>query len=314
MSVFNPPVIIKYLPLILMLPFYSHAASCVLGGKPKATTGALTLAVDPNVTIGEQLGIRFSKGFYGQTLVVGCTGTSPYRSASLLTASTTVDGAYETGIPGVGVMIGDLYKPGQNIPYMTSLSQNLLTPWINKSEVKLTFVKTGPITPGTTGSKVYSNYYLNSESFATLTVNSLTIIQKSCLADTSSKNQTVNLGSPTRSEFNGVGSTATSSERNFSVILQCESDNIPVQVTFEPVGSSDGEGMLTINDENDAASGVAVEVMDKNRTPLSFTTATTYHSAAEQRIEIPLIAHYKQTGEIAPGAANAAMTFTITQN
>jgi len=285
-----------------------------MGASVKGTTGAITLAIDPRVSIGDTLGYRYSKGYTGQILVVGCTGSSPYRSASTLTASTTVEGAYETGISGVGVIIGDLYKAGMKVPYSVSLSPNALTPWTSQNDVRLTFVKTGPITPGKSGSKVYSNFYLNSSIFSSLTISSLTVIQKSCLADVNSQNQIVDLGSPKRSEFSGPGSTAASSERNFSIKLQCEADNIPVQVTFDPVGTSAGDGLLPVNAEIDSATGVAVEVLDANRTPLSFATAKTYHNASEKTIEIPLIARYKQTGTVTPGTANAAMTFTITQN
>lgn len=87
-----------------------------------------------------------------------------------------------------------------------------------------------------------------------------------------------------------------------------------MQVTFDPVGNSAGDGLLPVNADTDSATGVAVEVLDANRTPLSFATAKTYHNASEQTIEIPLIARYKQTGTVTPGTANAAMTFTITQN
>lgn len=300
--------------ILFIFPSLSYGASCVMGATGKGTTGAITLAVDPSVAVGETLALRYSKGFSGQTLVIGCTGSSSYRSASVLTQSTTVEGAYETGIAGVGVIIGDLYKTGMTVPYSTSISPAALTPWSNQNEVRLTFVKTGAITPGTVSSKIYSRYYLNSSIFATFTMGSLTVIQKSCLADVSSKNQTVNLGSPSRSEFSGVGSTAASSERSFTILLQCESDNIPVQVTFDPVSSSTGDGMLSIDEGTGAASGVAVEVLDSNSTPLTFATAKTYHNLAEKTIEIPLTARYKQTGEITAGTANAAMTFTITQN
>ncbi|MEM6160129.1 fimbrial protein [Erwinia sp. P6884] len=314
MDFFKINLQLQFLFILLSLSSVCHAGSCMMGTSVKATTGALNLAIDPGVAIGDILGYRYSKGFAGQTLVLGCTGSSPYRSASLLTASTTVAGAYETGIPGVGVIIGDLYKTGMTVPYTTSLGPGALTPWTTRDEVRLTFVKTGPVTPGTSGNKVYGNFYLNSSVFATLTVSSLTVIQKSCLADVNSKNQIVDLGSPNRSEFSGVGSTAVSSERNFSVIMQCEADNIPVQVTFDPVGTSQGEGQLPLTTDNNSASGVAVEILDINRVPLTFATAKTYHNSAERKIEIPLIARYKQTGSITPGTANAAMTFTITQN
>lgn len=315
MNLLKNNIKLKALLLLLAFPSLSYAGSCVLGTSVKATSGALSIAVDPRVAIGDVLGYRYSKGYSGTTLVVGCTGSSPYRSASILTASTTVTGAYETGIAGVGVIIGDLYNTAMTVPYTISLGPNALTPWGPSGEVRLTYVKTGPITPGTIGSKLYVNYYLNNSVFSTLTVSSLTILQKSCLVDVNSQYQTINMGSPSRSEFNGVGSTAASSERNFNVVMQCEADNIPVQVSFDPVGTSSGNGMIAIDSGTDAASGVAVEVMDANRNPLVFSKATTYHNAAEKTITIPLIAHYKQTANtITPGAANAAMTFTISQN
>lgn len=305
---------LKLLLILMLCPQLTWAATCALGSV-KATTGSLTLAVDPRIAVGEQLGVRVSKGFSNATLVVGCSGgTSPYRSATTLTPSTTVEGAYETGIAGVGVFISDLYRTGQYIPVTASLSAVSVTPWVSKDEIRMTFVKTGPITPGNTGNNVYVNYYLNSNIFASLTVSSLTVIQKSCLANVNSQNQDVHLGSPKRSEFNGVGSVATSSERNFTIFLQCEADNIPVQVTFDPVTTSSGDGMLSINDDIDSATGVAVEILDANRVPLSFATAKTYHNASEKTIEIPLYARYRQTGTLTPGTANAAMTFTITQN
>ena len=60
-------------------------------------------------------------------------------------------------------------------------------------------------------------------------------------------------------------------------------DNIPVQVTFEAAGNSPGVGMIAIADGSDAAKGVAVEVLDENRNPLTFSRPINYHTAAEKR-------------------------------
>lgn len=313
MNLFKSRLNFCILIVLFSIPSLSHA-SCAMGTSVKGTSGALSLAIDPRAAVGDILAYRYSKGFSGQTLVIGCTGSSPYRSASLLTASSIVSGAFDTGIPGVGVIIGDLYNTAMKVPYSISLSPNALTPWGPSGEVRLTYVKTGPITPGTVGTKVYANYYLNSSVFTSLTVSSLTVSQKSCLVDVNSQTQTINLGSPRRSEFTGVGSSAASSERKFDVVLQCEANNIPVQVSFDPAGSSSGNGMLAIDTGTSAAGGVAVEVLDVNRKPLVFSVLTTYHNSSETVIKIPLIAHYKQVGKVTPGAANAAMTFTITQN
>ncbi|HCR3023301.1 MULTISPECIES: fimbrial protein [Serratia] len=290
-----------------------YAGTCTTNAKT-ARMGLLTLAVDPRIEVGEQLAVRTENSINGTTFSFLCSGSVAYRSMSPLTPS-ALPGVFETGIEGVGVTISDLWQSNKNVPVNTAISPNLLTPWINRNDVRLTFIKTGPIkTGGDMGGKIIARYYLDSTSILDLSISGMKVIQKSCLVDLNYKNQTVNLGSPKRSEFNGVGSTAASSERNFSVVLQCQEDNIPVQVTFEAAGNSPGVGMIDIADGADAAKGVAVEVLDENRNPLTFSRPINYHTAAEKEIRIPLMARYKQTGAISPGQADAVMTFTITQN
>ncbi|WP_324251203.1 fimbrial protein, partial [Klebsiella pneumoniae] len=64
----------------------------------------------------------------------------------------------------------------------------------------------------------------------------------------------------------------------------------------------------------DAASGIAIEILNAaDRSKLVFSSEKKYHTASESSIEIPLIAHYKRTGTVKAGTANAAMTFVINQ-
>lgn len=298
---------------LLIFPLFSDA-TC-LTADVQGTTGLLILHVDPHIAVGEVLIYRKTNNYTRQILVYTCdSGTTNYMTSSPLVPSKTVEGAYETGVAGVGVFIGDIFKKSARVPSRGTVSMNAMLGWTPSDEVGLTFVKTGPVIPGSVGPKIYSRSYLNSKLLTTLMASSLTVIQKSCLASVSSRNQSVDMGTPNRSEFHGVGSTAVSSERNFNIVLECEADNIPVQVTFEPVGNSPGDGMITVGSGSKTASGIAVEVLDSNRVPISFAQAINYHSAGEREIEIPLLARYKQTGTITPGPANAAMTFTITQN
>lgn len=301
----------KIILVLFTMPCITWAGSCPIGIR-NATTAVVSLGVDPDADPGAILGYRYAEQLGGRYNVI-CTGSSPYRSTSLLALSTTVEGAYETGIPGVGVKISDFYNPARLVPFSTSLGPNALTNWLAE-RVRLTFVKTGPIIAGSMGKKVYANYYLNGTIFASVTVPSIRIFQKSCLVDVNTRHQTVILGNHNRSDFNGPGSSAPSSEHNFSVVMNCQKDNIPVLVSFDPVGSSGGNGMITLDAGNDTASGIVVEVLDSSRTPIIFGQTTLYHSLSEALIEIPLIARYKQVGIITPGSANAAMTFTITQN
>ncbi|TQI78153.1 type 1 fimbria pilin [Serratia fonticola] len=298
-----------------LLTSFAHAGCGLI--PQTVRTGLMTLAVDPRIEIGQELVVRTNGDLVGKTLTTICSGSTNYRSLSLLTASTTVPGAYETGIAGVGVIFSDLWSgPSRNIPYTTNISPNPITAWKVTENLRFTFVKTGPInTGGSIGNTLVARFTLDSSSVADVYFAGLKVIQKSCLVSLNSRSQTVDLGSPRRSEFNGPGSSAASSERNFNIELECQNDNIPIQISFDPVGTTPGNGMINIPTETGAATGVVVEVLDSNRTPIKFATPTMYHSAGELNVSIPMFARYKQTGNnITPGTANAAMTFTITQN
>ncbi len=292
----------------------SYAADCAFG-KLSVRNGPMTLAIDPNADIGEVLAQRNNNDLVGKGLVLGCLSTSKYRSDSPLTPSITYPGAFETGIVGVGVLISDIWNPAKILPYSDTIQPNSLSPWINSNNIRLRFVKTGPISSGSSvGPQVVARYFLDGKVLAELTLAGITVIQKSCLVDVNSRHQTVNLGNPPKSEFNGIGSVARSSERSFNIKINCESDDIPIDISFDAVGTSPGPGMINIRQQEQAASGVVVEVLDKNHVPILFGEEKTYHSKREMNIDIPMTAHYKKTGEIKTGKADAAMTFTLTQN
>lgn len=300
------------LSVFFMMFSSSIYAACVLNPK-KISTGGMILYVDPRIEIGETLYVRTYNDLLSNILSVYCNGMTPYSSSSTLTRSTSVPEAYETGISGVGVIITDLWKgAGTKVPYNTTITEGQLTPWINNQNIKLTFVKTGPIdTGGSTGSKTLVKYTLGGQTVVSIFLQSLTVVQKSCLVDLRHKHQTVDLGNPKSNEFTSIGSYAESSERNFSIYINCEAPDIPLNISFEPIGSSPGDGMINI--DSGGASGVVVEILDESRKPLKFSTIKTYNSSISTTV-IPLVARFKRVGDITPGIANAAMTFTITQN
>lgn len=169
---------LKALLLLAVLPSVSWAGNCVMGSTVNGTTSSILIEVAPDAAIGTEIGSRRSNNYYREILTFACTGSSDYRSATSLTASSTVKDAYETGIPGVGVVIEDLYEPNKTVPYSAAIPPNTLSPWKVMQEIKVTFVKTGAITPGSVGRKVYSTYYLNSKPVGTLTVPALQVSLK----------------------------------------------------------------------------------------------------------------------------------------
>ncbi|WP_338564869.1 hypothetical protein [Erwinia sp. E_sp_W01_6] len=150
MNLSNYSLKFKIILVLFTMPCFTWAGSCPIGIR-NATTAVVSLGVDPDADPGAILGYRYAEHLGGRYNVI-CTGSSPYRSTSLLALSTTVEGAYETGIPGVGVKISDFYNPARLVPFSTSLGPNALTNWLAE-RVRLTFVKTGPIIAGSMGKK-----------------------------------------------------------------------------------------------------------------------------------------------------------------
>ncbi|HGW6106286.1 TPA: fimbrial protein [Citrobacter werkmanii] len=77
-------------------------------------------------------------------------------------------------------------------------------------------------------------------------------------------------------------------------------------------GVTDGN-ILTIASGDSAASGVGIQIMDKNETVLSFdqTYMAVSSTSASEVVEIPLKARYIKTGNINAGKVDAVATFEV---
>lgn len=167
---------LKVLLLLAVLPSVSWAnfsQHCLMGESVAGRIG-VNLKVNPDVAIGKEIGSVGVSNTNGKYLTVACNGNSLYRSETPLTPSATVANAYETGIPGVGVIISDLYKKYNTVPGNETIPGVYISPFTGGTII-LSFVKTGPITPGKVGEKLYSTYSLDSTTVATVTVSNLAV-------------------------------------------------------------------------------------------------------------------------------------------
>lgn len=298
---------------------FADATGCVVIDGKTYNVNLASMPIDPDVAEGTVL-YTARLDTTGPKISCPLNSSRGKYSSKMLGNFTTVSGTntygniYATGITGIGMQIRDLRQSAKGVPYSTSMTPAELLGWSTDKKTLVSFIKTGPIGTGNSKTGLAAQFQVDSWIVAKIAVNvSFSWITKSCVAEPNSRIQNIQLGKPSAKSFTSIGST--SDDKYFSVKLKCKEDAVPVYVSFEPTTGSSGTGLLNIDTSIEgAAKGVVVEVLNSNgRTPLIFDNETQYHTAAEQTIEIPLIARYKRTGTVVPGTANAAMTFTINQ-
>lgn len=295
----------------------SRAAGCDIGAPKTQRITLSDLIVDPNLPPGSLLDSKTISvaGWMAQS----CSGSVAYQSVmtgSWSRPSSVMPGVYETGVPGVGVKVTDYRFSDRFVPLSATLTPEADTAVLG-SDIQLLFYRTGDITPGSFPGGEVARFTLPDSSGNPVNVLSLQVVSgdvriKSCYAK--SPNLMVQMGRVSRSAFVGYGSNV--SPTTFNIELLCQGD-LPVNVSFSSASSmpSPEPGIVPIDNVPGAASGVAIKIMYRDGSPLYFDTPRTYHQAGEPEIIIPLLAAYTPLGNsITPGAARAAITFTITQN
>lgn len=311
--------------LSVMLPWPADAAVCSItsGGPTNLTISPPILTVSRDAAPGSVL--YQSGNVQTPTTTISCSGSmsmlAQYTNPLSTTGSASV---YQTNVPGVGIKIVANYNgtwPIGNPPtYWGDTVNNYSGPAY--FPFSLSIVVTGPVSPGTftLANPVVSNYasasstsLVNSVLLHTVTVSAFTVTARSC----ATPNVTVNLGNHPWSEFSGVGSTSSST--SFSIGLNgCPSGLNAVKYQIDPVTAivpGTGNTVVTLNGDS-TASRVGVQLLDGNGTPLPLSSPLTfsgYSSGTGGNYTIPLKARYYQIATpVGPGAANAAMIFTMT--
>lgn len=278
-----------------------------------------SIPIDPDVEIGTTL---YTTRLDTAGPKITCplnTGRGKYASKMMgnfqsIVGSNTYGNIYASGIEGIGIQIRDLMQSAKGVPYSTTMTSGELLLWSTDKKTIVSFIKTGPITLGSTYSGVAAQFSVDSWVVAKVSLKAkIAWITKSCVAEPNSRIQNISMGNFLATSFSSIGNTST--DKTFSVKMKCQADTVPVYVSFEPTTGSTGNGILNLDTSaSDAAQGIAIEILNANdRSPLVFSTEKKYHTGSETSIEIPLIARYKRIGNVKAGTANAAMTFIINQ-
>ncbi|WP_230414108.1 fimbrial protein [Collimonas silvisoli] len=232
---------------------------------------------------------------------------------------------YTTLVPGVGIrlsrLIGQISGAGVRTyyPHILSFPADVPVRFYNPSYFTVELVKiaaktgNGPFAAGT-----YTIYYGNGDYISAITTilsgNGITIVTPSCAVDAGSKNIPVNFGDVDKNRFKGVGSTAA--DRPFNIKLNCQrGENMQNTILLKMSATADPSnqpGVLRLKQVAGVATGVGIQLLDKNSAPVRFGTAATVGTSADITYTVPFTARYYQTAAaIKPGPANGEATFTV---
>ena len=274
-----------------------------------------------------------------------------FRHLSLTKANLSVQGSrgasytvWNTNVSGVGIAIGvNVYTQGaggnrcgwmgwRSIDVKKSF---LPYPWTGEGctvstrdtskggQVEVALVKTGPVSTGTvtggvlfegasiTGRHINGPYTIASEGRKSFLVSSTAINLAAC----STANVMVDLGSHKQSNFKGIGSTTPAADVNIG-LSSCPAGLNAIQYQFTPLTAIlDGSNGVLALSADSTATGIGVQVKDRNGSPLKFNTPYTlanYDKTTGGTYTIPLTASYYQTSSpVKPGTANSLLTFTM---
>ncbi|AMP00670.1 fimbrial family protein [Collimonas arenae] len=250
-----------------------------------------------------------------------CSGGG-YVTGSILQGSPVagMPNVYTTAVTGVGIRlsrqitgIGQTYYP--HVINIANGNAVFLSPSYFTVELIKTATKTGngPLAAGT-----YTTYVGNGDNKSAITSilsgNGITIITPSCTVDTGSQNVVVNFGSISRGSFKGIGSTA--GDRPFNIKLNCQrGENAQNTILLNMQATADlskSAGVTQLTQSAGVATGVAIQILDKNSQPVIFGTAMTVGPSADIQYVVPFTARYYQTaGTVTTGSANGTATFTV---
>lgn len=268
--------------------------------------------------------------------VFTCSKGTLEPSSSAISSGMTVnvDGVnytiFETGVPGVGYIIGlKDFNGSSYVPLQTGITQSYPADGTNGYasdlgwSAKVTFIKTGTALKSgvyqipTINAAVLTAY--NNEiktAQVIISPTTITVTASGCTVETKSAN--VNLGTIDIRTLPTVGSTSPSG--TFNVGLTCDANVAVHAVMTDQTTPSNTSSVVTLTGDS-TASGVGVQFFYNGTGPLmmgpdSSGAGTTNQFAVQtltsaQTLSLPFQAHYIRTGELVPGTANALASITF---
>lgn len=248
----------------------------------------------------------------------GCwAGTIPYTGIFIGPYATRISSMsgyiYSTNIPGVGIRAYAAYSSDLNVHFGEMKYAYPPVDWglYDLFTVKFDLIKTGPISSGLLSPGEMSMMTADGVAFSSYTVTGGTITAPGCTVVTPSTS--VTLGNHLTTEFYGPGSSTAST--NVPVELNCPSGGIKVQATLNATADTSTAlpGAIKLTPSSGlTATGVAVQMLDRNGNGLPVNGTTEYTSSVSGIMNLGWKARYIQTGAtVTAGDANTSATVTL---
>ncbi|MCI2293360.1 MULTISPECIES: fimbrial protein [Enterobacter] len=300
---------------------YSGPADSITPGKIIGSTWSATANVQEVFWCG--LVFTCNKG----TLEPGSSAISSGMTVTLDGVNYTI---FETGVPGVGYIIGLKDFNGTTwVPLQTGVTQSYPADGTNGYatslgwSAKVTFIKTGTALKsgvyqtGTLNAAILTAYN-NEVKTAQVIINPTTITVTASGCTVGAKSANVELGAIDVHTLPVVGSTSPSGE--FTVSLSCD-ENVAVNaVMTDQTTPSNTSSVVSLTGDS-TASGIGVQFYYNGSGPLAMgpdssaagTVGQFYiqTTGAAQTLSLPFQAQYIRTGELVPGSANALASITF---
>jgi type 1 fimbria pilin len=225
---------------------------------------------------------------------------------------------YSTDVSGVGVRlsrrINDINGNPTNTyyPHTISLSAGENAYFVAPSYFQVELVKIAQRTgSGKFARGTYTTYSGDDGISALTTVLNgigITIVTPSC----KTQDVQVRLDSFPLNEFKAIGTTTA--KRAFSIPIRCQTSPQNVSLVLDASRDpSNIDGVLRVNSGNNTATGVGIQVLKRDGTPIKFGQAIPVGPSIDTVYQIPFSARYYQTSKrVTPGRADGEATFTLT--
>lgn len=280
-----------------------------------------TIVIQPDLPVGSVIATKQFSRVSSSTKVGACTnGGHTYYEMTQGAPVAGFDDVYSTNVKGIGVRLkfydGD--RAAFFFPNTRTYSGNVDVYFYATSYYVVELIKTesitgtGPLTSGEVGRSRFDSGVSTASIF--IPANGVTIVTPSCTVDTGSRNILVQLGRASMKNFTGVGSTAGT--RPFNIQLNCSAGVAAANTVFlrmdataDPSGQ---QGVLQVAQGAGVASGVGIQVLDRNSVGVKFGEDALVGPSKDGSYVLPYTARYIQTApNVTAGPANGVATFTL---
>lgn len=242
-----------------------------------------------------------------------CTTSQPFTAQVIGDQSVVISpGILRSNVSGIGLKISLETATGRTIQWPSTFKaapDEFKNSKINIELLKLDSRLPAAASSGSLNLQIRSEAQSQSVVDIVLPAKYITLLNHSC---TVKGNRTINVKLPNVAleRFNGLRSTT--GQKQFSVDLICNSDfSTPAQVTLRwstRHNNQDNNIGVLPNIEHKGATGIGIQVLDQQKSPIDFNSTFTYQ--AKEKLSIPFYAQYYQMStDISPGRVRAVLYF-----